>query len=355
VAVAFIVSLSSGNDMLKEKQFLKLRKTVKDTEIPTIRGNDGTTQMVNVWELVVGDIILIETGNRVPGDCMLIEGCDITVDEAYYNDGKKTVVQKDAPLKGKMKEDNPDSFLLTDSIVLSGTGKAVVMCVGKATRKGIEPEDEEEHTSPLQDKLERIGGNFGKFGIYGAIIIFLSLTIHLAFKIMIESQTALIDGKTLKTVINYLTVAITIIIVAVPEGLPLAVSISLAYSVEKMQNEQVLVKNIESPEIMGGVEEICTGKTSTLTTGDMYVDKMHVFGKLLTDPNEIFESRFNKECENILNDCIFFNSTARVEMDDHAIYVPNGNPTECGMLKFMQRNGTNIQDEVKQTAGRILT
>ena len=103
------------------------------------------------------------------------------------------------------------------------------------------------------------------YGIYCAVLIVAILIVHQALVILFDGTQDLYSNETLLNLIGFFTLLVTIIAVAVPEGLPLAVSISLAYSVDKMQKDNILAKSLEAPETMGGVEEICTGKTATLT------------------------------------------------------------------------------------------
>ena len=172
-------------------------------------------------------------------------------------------------------EENPDCFLLSQTLVMGGIGKAVVCCVGKHSRRhevekeilNAPPEDPD---TPLAEKLETIGGQLGMYGIYGALLIFAIFLAH-QILVLLFSDRGLYDKETLTDFLNSLTLFVTIIAVAVPEGLPLAVSISLAYSVDKMEDEKILAKALEAPEAMGGVEEVCTGKTGTLTKNEMKV------------------------------------------------------------------------------------
>lgn len=126
---------------------MRLQSLVKDEDIAVIRGKYGATQSVNIYKLVVGDIILLETGARVPADCLLLEGQDITVDETmYYEDSKK------ATKKAVASEENPnaDPFLLSNSLIATGSGKAVVLVVGAKSRRGIHEEKlDTESKTPL--------------------------------------------------------------------------------------------------------------------------------------------------------------------------------------------------------------
>ena len=158
---------------------------------------------------------------------------------------------------------------------MSGSGRAVVCSVGKncliASRLDKETlEDEEETMTPLQERLENMAGQIGKYAYFAGIIIFLTQIIFLSTQIAF-TEKELLSGETLMRLLDFFTTALTIVIVAVPEGLPLAVSISLAYSIGTMKEDHLLVKNMEACETMGTVSNICTGKTATLTKNEMAV------------------------------------------------------------------------------------
>jgi len=130
IVLAMVVAIGAANDYMKDKQFLDLLSDVKDEEIPVIRGKYGATQSVNVFELVVGDIILLETGSRVPADCLLVEGEDVICDENFYIPGPDPVYVKKAVATESTISRNPDPFLLSNTLVSNGYGKAVVLAVG---------------------------------------------------------------------------------------------------------------------------------------------------------------------------------------------------------------------------------
>jgi len=119
--------------------------------------------------------------------------------------------------------------------------------------------------------LQNLGGTFTKWGIMAAIAIFIASAVNWLLTITVFNDADYSAGDAILEFVTMFTLAITIVIVAVPEGLPLAIMLSLAYSVLIMKNDGVLVKNLNSPEVMGRVDEICTGKTGTLTAGDMTV------------------------------------------------------------------------------------
>lgn len=164
-------------------------------------------------------------------------------------------------------------------------------------------------------------------------------------------------GKILKGISDMFTFAIAIIIVAVPEGLPLAITISLAYSVMRMKKDGLLVRNLDSPEVMGRVDEIITGKTGTLTRDDMKVDQFYAQSILIRNSrkNTLFNCELFDHVINLVEESILFNNDARIEMNDKAFYEPVGNGTEVGLIKFLQDAEIPVHDLIKRKLGRIET
>lgn len=163
------------------------------------------------------------------------------------------------------------------------------------------------------------------------------MVLFLCCKIAFSKNAELMENSTLLSIIDYFTIAITVVIVAVPEGLPLAVSIAMAFSIDIMKRDQLLVKNLEACETMGTITEICTGKTATLTRNDMTVNSFYVAGQAIKNiRHQTFtESGLNEQVVEIVKDVIILNCDARVEMSEDAKYVPTGNGTEAGMLRFL--------------------
>lgn len=360
-AILLITAISAANDYVKEKQFIDLLDVAKDYEVSCIRGQDGTTAPVNAWELVVGDIITFEAGDRIPADCLLLESIDLKVDEAYHNDDVKTIVDKHE-VDAENTVDNYDAFLMAESLVVEGSGKAIILVISdpycSRHRRVIRQDDDDAEVSPLQDKLSNIGSQIGKLGIYAAIILFLVLIVRGTIDLMALPDAKLMSSDTLKTIIQIMTVCITLVMVAVPEGLPLSVSISVAFSLSKMRKQNLLIKNADSQETMGGVEHVITGKTGTLTKGNMRVTHIHLQGTMHVNASpDFFEKSedIDAETKQLVIDGILYNCTAKIEMSENAMYVPNGNGTECGMLKFIQNNGHAVQDLIKNKVGRIKT
>lgn len=185
-------------------------------------------------------------------------------------------------------------------------------------------------------KLENLGGHFTRIGLYGAILVFIALLVNFIIRVSAieEYQKA---GPILKGISELFTYAIVIVIVAVPEGLPLAITLSLAYSVMRMKKDGILVRNLDSPEQMGKVDEVITGKTGTLTKSEMKVDQFYSQSLLIknTRRNTLFNCELFPHVIELIQESILYNCEARIEMDDKAYYVPVGNGTETGFIKFL--------------------
>jgi len=284
---------------------------------------------------------------RVPADCVLIDGMDITVEEAVYNEGRPMLNKKLISKGENHHRENPDPFLLSNTLVMTGSGRAVVCAVGKNTRFAqefpVEQLREEEHLTELQQKLEKLAGYLGKWGYLAGFLIFLAMTLFLVFQIMIAESKELLSLETLQTILRYFTVGVSIVIVAVPEGLPLAVSISMAFSFDSMKRDNLLVKKLEAPETLGFIKEICTGKTATLTNNDLNVNYFYTAGRTIENYDRaLTTSGLSKNIVELIKDIIILNSDARVEMSDDAKYIPEGSGLEVGMIKFLQQNDYEV-------------
>lgn len=145
--------------------------------------------------------------------------------------------------------------------------------------------------------------------------------------------------NTLNLLVNYLILSITVIVVAVPEGLPLAVTISLAYSVMKMKLENNLVRRLDASETMGGANEICTDKTGTLTMNQMTVQMIYLADQTFKGVPQNFKSIKTSE---LMTQGVLFNCSARIERNEAGFYEPKGNCTEQGLIKYLQRAGIAV-------------
>jgi len=244
IAVFIIVAVTAVNNYLKEKQFRKLYAQLDDRKINVIR--KGKIHSISIYDLLVGDVMKIDTGEIFPTDGILINGYNMSVDESAMT-GESDLIHK-TPLNinveaiGKI---NP--FLLSGSKVIEGTGEMIVIAVGEKSYQGQQKKlmmEEEKEESPLQQKLAVLADQIGMMGTWLAGGMFLLMILHMIIEKIILGE-ALFDGNTLNYIVNSFILAVVIIVVAVPEGLPLAVTISLAYSMDKMRKENNFVRYLQ--------------------------------------------------------------------------------------------------------------
>ena len=169
--------------------------------------------------------------------------------------------------------------------------------------------------------------------LYSAIIIFVILTI----RAVIASTSDGESGMLVKRIVGFLNIAVVLVVVSVPEGLPLTIGVSLAFSVMTMYQKKILVRKLDAPEKLGGVDEIVCGKTATLTKNKMRVQEFYCEGKHIRNTrNDTFlQCDLSQEAVSRIRECIIYNCEAKVEMGA-TTYIPVGNGTEVGLLKFLQ-------------------
>lgn len=166
---------------------------------------------------------------------------------------------------------------------MEGSGRAVVCCVGKYTLKESELEPGElmigEEETPMKRKLNLLGGLIGKWAIMGSVLAFLLFMVFWICNIMFAGHTALISEDSILNLINNFQIAVALLIVLIPDGLPLAISISMAFSTDNLKNDHLLMKSLGALETSGQVIDILTGKTGTLTSGDLRLEKLFLGGQ----------------------------------------------------------------------------
>jgi len=245
--------------------------------------------------------------------------------------------------------------LLAGSIIKRGQCKAIVCCVGENSSRGIkEGKLDTEKDTALQTKLENLEKQFIKYAFFSCILVLILIIIMLVVRISgDEPWYEVVFQQTMKSA-NMLVV---LFVVVVPEGLPLTIGVSLAYTTGRMYSEdRILVKKLDAPEKMGEVNEILVGKTSTITTGDMKIGQFLCEDKQIknTRKNTLLHCELSKTTIELIKESILFNCSARIEMNA-TTYVPVGNPTEVGLLKFLQDADIPVHLLIQQKLGRIKT
>ena len=282
-----------------------------------VRRNGRVTE-VKRREVVVGDIILVEVGDEIPADAQLVEAVNLQVDESSLTGEPLTTKSIDATKEGN--EAYPPNVILRSTMVMNGRGTAVVTAVGDATEIGKVAQKSTESTSvktPLNIQLYKLAKLISKIGTIVSVAAFVIFLVH---DILTNSIWHGNDYfGMMHIVLNYFMMAVTLIVMAVPEGLPMAVTLALALNMRRMLKSNVLVRKLHASETMGAVTVICTDKTGTLTQNKMRVG--HITPANPSDPNS----------ELLLNVAMAVNSTA--ELDGENVV---GNPTEGALLLWLR-------------------
>ena len=312
IAVIIVVLVGSITDYKKELKFHELNDIQNsETKYKVIR--DGIPNDLISDDLLVGDIIYINYGDILPADMILIEGNGIKMDESSLTGESDTVKKEiyDKCIEEKENGKKPHSMLmLSGTNCVEGSGKAIVIAVGDHSQKGIirrtVDNAQEDSKTPLEIKLDDIAESISYFGMGAALVTLVALGIRFVIKYIEDSKnyklaiekgvdkTILTDPKTLiaKDLLDIVILCVAIIAVAIPEGLPLAVTLSLAFSIKKLMDQNNLVRKMHACETMGGANYICTDKTGTLTKNEMNVYK------ILSGDNAI-ELKQNIEVKNV--------------------------------------------------------
>ncbi|GKU86490.1 hypothetical protein SLEP1_g1007 [Rubroshorea leprosula] len=271
VAVFLVVVVSAFSNFRQEIQFHKLSKISDNIEVDVVR--DSRRRPISIFDLVVGDVVYLKIGDQIPADGLFLTGHSLQVDESSMT-GESDHVEVDSVR-------NP--FLLSGSKVGDGYAQMLVVSVGMNTAWGEMmssiTRDTNERT-PLQARLDKLTSYIGKVGLSVALLVLVVMFIrYFTRKTSVDSGFKKYEGsKTsvddiLNAVVKIIAAAVTIVVVAIPEGLPLAVTLTLAYSMKRMMGDQAMVRKLSACETMGSATVICTDKTGTLTLNQMKVTK----------------------------------------------------------------------------------
>ncbi|KAJ7284885.1 calcium-transporting ATPase [Mycena rebaudengoi] len=274
VAVFIVVIVGSVNDWQKERQFKDLNDKKEERGVKVIRG--GVETVIDIKQVVVGDIALLEPGEIVPCDGIFLGGHNVKCDESGAT-GESDAIKKVSydeciSLRSSDGGAHTDCFIISGSKVLEGVGKYVVVAVGTKSFNGrimMALRGDTDNT-PLQIKLNALAELIAKIGSAAGLILFASLLIRFFVQLGTGEPQRTASQKGIAFV-NILIISVTLIVVAVPEGLPLAVTLALAFATKRMTYEKLLVRILGSCETMANASVVCTDKTGTLTQNVMTV------------------------------------------------------------------------------------
>ncbi|CAO2201012.1 unnamed protein product [Urochloa humidicola] len=281
-AVLLVVFVTAISDYKQSLQFQILNEEKQNIRLEVVRG--GRRIMVSIYDLVVGDVVPLKIGDQVPADGILIMGHSLYIDESRMA-GEIKIVHKD----------QKSPFLLSGCKVADGYGTMLVTAVGINTGWGLLmasiSEDSGEET-PLQVRLNGVATFIGMVGLSVALAVLVVLLARYFTGHTYNSDGSvqyvkgkMSVGQTIRGVVRIFTVAVTIVVVAVPEGLPLAVTLMLAFSMRKMMRDKALVRRLSACETMGSATTICSDKTGTLTLNQMAVVEAYFGGKKIDSPD----------------------------------------------------------------------
>ncbi|CAJ1936868.1 unnamed protein product [Sphenostylis stenocarpa] len=342
LAVILVILVSSVSNFNQSRQFQKLSAKSGNIGVEVVRG--GRRQSVSIFEVVVGDIVCLKIGDQVPADGVFLEGHSLKVDESSMT-GESEHVHVNG-------DTNP--FLLSGTKISDGFAHMVVTSVGMNTAWGemmgsIAREVNEE--TPLQVRLNKLTSAIGKVGLLvAALVLAVSMIRYFTGSTRDDfGNREFVGRKTnfddvMNAVVGIIAAAVTIVVVAIPEGLPLAVTLTLAYSMKKMIRDNAMVRRISACETMGSATIICTDKTGTLTMNEMQVTEVWV-GK-----REIEEGVYLAPgLVQLLKEGIGLNTTGSVYQPlQTSLAEISGSPTEKALLSWAVVDlGMDI-DEVKQ-------
>nr|OQO28236.1 hypothetical protein B0A51_05386 [Rachicladosporium sp. CCFEE 5018] len=273
VAVFVVVVVGAVNDFQKERQFVKLNKKKESRNVKVIRS--GKTQEISIFDILVGDLLLVEPGDILPVDGIFVDGHAVKCDESSAT-GESDIMKKSPAeevyraMEAGESLKKLDPFMISGAKVTEGFGRMLVTATGihSSYGKTMMALREDGEATPLQVKLNTLAEYIAKLGSGAALLLFVVLLIKFLAALSGNGDTPAQKGQSF---INILIVAVTIVVVAVPEGLPLAVTLALAFATKRMLKDNNLVRVLRSCETMGNATCVCSDKTGTLTQNVMTV------------------------------------------------------------------------------------
>ncbi|KAL6301353.1 calcium-translocating P-type ATPase [Sparassis latifolia] len=276
VAIVIVVLVGSLNDWQKERQFQVLNEKKEERGVKVMRA--GVEHVIDIKEVVVGDVALLEPGEVVPCDGIFLSGHNVRCDESAAT-GETDAIRK-APYDDCLAiesahhdhDTHTDCFIISGSKVLEGYGRYVVISVGTKSFNGriMMALRGDSESTPLQLKLNDLAELIAKVGSVAGLVLFIALMIRFFVQLGTNNPPRTANQKGIAFV-QILIISVTLVVVAVPEGLPLAVTLALAFATKRMTRENLLVRVLGSCETMANASVVCTDKTGTLTQNAMSV------------------------------------------------------------------------------------
>ncbi len=320
VALVLATSIAFFLERSNEKTFQSLNEVNDDTLIKVIRNNNVC--QVPRKDIVVGDIVLLESGEEIPADCELLESLNLSVNESSLT-GELQAAKTTNPEMFDKEATYASNLIMKGTVILEGYCTAKVFAVGDKTESGKVFEAaqvDEGGSTPLSEELDGLADLITKASyVFAALIVIGRLFIY-----FYEDDASFATGDDwisfITYVLNTIMIAVTLIVVAVPEGLPMSVTLSLAFSMRKLMKENTLPRTMHSCETMGATSVICTDKTGTLTQNQM----------------QVADTKLSDVTDDFLTEMISVNTTANLDLSDKNSAKVIGNPTEGALLLWLK-------------------
>ena len=320
VALVLATSIAFFLERSNEKTFQSLNEVNDDTLVKVIRNSNVCE--VPRKDIVVDDIVMLESGEEIPADCELLQSLNLSVDESSLT-GEPQAAKTTNPELFEKEATYPSNRIMKGTVILEGYCTAKVIAVGDKTECGKVFEAaqvDEGGSTPLSEELDGLADLITKASyVFAALIIVGRLFIY-----FYEGNASFVTGDDwigfITYVLNTIMIAVTLIVVAVPEGLPMSVTLSLAFSMRKLMKENTLPRTMHSCETMGATSVICTDKTGTLTQNQM----------------QVADVKLCEVSENFLAEMIAMNTTANLDLSDKNSVKVIGNPTEVALLLWLK-------------------
>ncbi|KAL5755081.1 hypothetical protein ACOSP7_023301 [Xanthoceras sorbifolium] len=336
-SILLVVFVTATSDYRQSLQFRDLDKEKKKISIQVTR--NGFRQKLSIYDLVPGDIVHLGIGDQVPADGLFVSGFSVSIDESSLTGESEPIM---------VSAENP--FMLSGTKVQDGSCKMMVTTVGMRTQWGklmatlSEGGDDE---TPLQVKLNGVATIIGKGGLFFAVLTFAVLVQGMLSSKLQEGTIWSWSGDDALGLLEFFAIAVTIVVVAVPEGLPLAVTLSLAFAMKKMMNDKALVRHLAACETMGSATTICSDKTGTLTTNHMTVVKSCICMNVqeVNINASSLCSEIPESALKLLLQSIFSNTGGEVVANKAGKREILGSPTETALLEFALSLGGDFHAE----------
>ena len=340
IAILLATGLAFIFEVKADREFAILNQVNDDEPVQVIR--NGHSQMIPKRDIVVGDIVILTTGSEIPADGELLEATQLQIDESTLT-GEPICRKSTIPEEQDNDATFPTNHAMRGTKVMEGNGVMRIFAVGDQTENGkvfVAAQIDDSVKTPLNEQLERLGGLISKTSYAIAVLIVVGRVIVYLTQ-NADTLTPITQHLTpfLAYLLQSIMIAVTLIVVAVPEGLPMAVTLSLAYSMRRMLKTNNLVRRLHACETMGAATVICTDKTGTLTQNQMRVAEM-LFPS--TSDRWFQDTTSSQQLSelSVLAEAIALNSTAALDPQESVV----GNPTEGALLLWLRDQGIDYQE-----------